>query len=78
MHEDDLLAPWFEHLVGSLDHVSLFDFHTHIGVNDPDGFKLSSDELIARLEGCRIARRGDADARARRIPGGQRRGDGGG
>ena len=40
MHEDDLLAPWFEHLVGSLDHVSLFDFHTHIGVNDPDGFKL--------------------------------------
>ena len=50
MHEDDLLAPWFEHLVGSLDHVSLFDFHTHIGVNDPDGFKLSSVELIARLE----------------------------
>jgi uncharacterized protein len=50
MDEDDLLAPWFAHLVGSLEHVSLFDFHTHIGCNDPDGFTLSSAELLRRLE----------------------------
>src|SRR5690242_4444955 len=50
MHEDELLAPWFEHLVGSLEHVSLFDFHTHIGFNDPDGFTMSSAELLGRLE----------------------------
>jgi predicted TIM-barrel fold metal-dependent hydrolase len=50
MDEDDLLYPWFAHMVGTLEHVSLFDVHTHIGANDPDGFKLSLPELQARLE----------------------------
>lgn len=50
MHEDDFLFPWFEHLVGTLEHVALFDVHTHIGSNDPDGFTLSVDELLARLD----------------------------
>jgi predicted TIM-barrel fold metal-dependent hydrolase len=50
MHEDDLLFPWFEHLVGTLEHVSLFDVHTHIGSNDPDGFTLSFAELLSRLD----------------------------
>ena len=50
MDEDELLAPWFAHMVASLGHVSLFDFHTHIGHNDPDGFRLSAEELLARLE----------------------------
>jgi hypothetical protein len=49
VHEDDFLFPWFEHLVGTLEHVSLFDVHTHIGSNDPDGFKLSREDLLARL-----------------------------
>jgi predicted TIM-barrel fold metal-dependent hydrolase len=48
--EDELLEPWFAHMVASLRHVSLLDFHTHIGSNDPDGFKLAADELLARLE----------------------------
>jgi predicted TIM-barrel fold metal-dependent hydrolase len=50
MDEDELLAPWFAHMVASLPHVSLFDFHTHIGHHDPDGFQLSAEELLARLE----------------------------
>jgi predicted TIM-barrel fold metal-dependent hydrolase len=49
MDEDQLLAPWFDHMVGSLGHVSLFDVHTHIGHNDPDGFTLSEAELMAAL-----------------------------
>lgn len=47
MREDELLRPWFEHLVGD---TPLVDVHTHIGQNDPDGFALASDDLLARLE----------------------------
>jgi predicted TIM-barrel fold metal-dependent hydrolase len=47
MREDELLRPWFEHLVGD---VPLVDVHTHIGHNDPDGFALSADDLLGRLE----------------------------
>jgi len=49
MNEDELLRPWFEHMVASLPHLSLLDVHTHIGHNDPDGFTFSADELLARL-----------------------------
>jgi predicted TIM-barrel fold metal-dependent hydrolase len=49
MDENELMRPWFDHMVGSLRHVSLFDVHTHIGHNDPDGFKLSTERLLAAL-----------------------------
>lgn len=48
--EDELLWPWFEHMVASLPEAELFDVHTHIGHNDPDGFTLSEADLVARLE----------------------------
>ena len=35
--------------MGLLPPVSLFDAHTHIGVEDPDGFKCTADELLATL-----------------------------
>ena len=50
MDENELLRPWFAHMVASLAHVSLFDVHTHIGHNDPDGFTMSTAELLAALE----------------------------
>jgi uncharacterized protein len=48
--EDELLQPWFDHIVASLPHVSPFDVHTHIGHNDPDGFTMSEGDLVATLE----------------------------
>jgi predicted TIM-barrel fold metal-dependent hydrolase len=47
--EDEQLRPWFEHMVASLPEGELFDVHAHIGHNDPDGFTLSEQELVARL-----------------------------
>jgi uncharacterized protein len=47
---DPLLQPWFEEVRAAIPGGELFDAHTHIGVNDPDGFKLAPDELLAALE----------------------------
>jgi predicted TIM-barrel fold metal-dependent hydrolase len=35
--------------MGLLPPVTLFDAHTHIGVNDPDGFKCTGEELLQTL-----------------------------
>jgi hypothetical protein len=40
------LRPWFDRLVAEVPGVSLFDAHTHVGQNDPDGFKQTTDELL--------------------------------
>jgi predicted TIM-barrel fold metal-dependent hydrolase len=53
---DAILRPWWDDVVERHGPLSLFDVHTHIGANDPDGFKQSPEELIRILEG--------ADARA--------------
>ena len=50
MFADDLLAPWFGQTLGLLPAVSLFDAHTHIGVNDPDTFRITAPELLAVLD----------------------------
>jgi uncharacterized protein len=50
---DDLLAPWFDQTMELLPTVSIFDAHTHIGVNDPDTFKITAEELLATLAACR-------------------------
>jgi predicted TIM-barrel fold metal-dependent hydrolase len=50
---DDLLRPWFERVledIGPPAPLDLLDAHTHIGRNDPDGFKQEPHELQARLE----------------------------
>ncbi len=49
MYADDLLIPWFEQTREQLPAVTLFDAHTHIGVNDPDGFKCTAEQLRATL-----------------------------
>jgi len=57
---DDLLRPWWERLAADLPDLRPFDAHTHIGGNDPDGFRSSADELIALL--------GEVGARATVFP----------
>jgi len=49
VYADDLLSPWSEQTLGLLPPVTLFDAHTHIGVNDPDGFKCTGKELLQTL-----------------------------
>jgi uncharacterized protein len=47
---DERLVPWFELVFAEVPGGELYDAHTHIGVNDPDGFKLAPDQLLAGLE----------------------------
>jgi hypothetical protein len=47
---DTLTLAWLEELGHELPGAEIFDVHTHIGQNDPDGYRCSSAELIERLE----------------------------
>lgn len=49
VYADDLLTPWSEQTMRLLPPATLFDAHTHIGVNDPDGFKCTAGELLETL-----------------------------
>jgi predicted TIM-barrel fold metal-dependent hydrolase len=53
---DVINRPFWEHLVAQHGPFDLFDVHTHIGANDPDGFKQTPDELM------RVLKRVDARA----------------
>src|SRR3954462_10931592 len=46
---DAILKPWFDRLRDDLPGVSLFDANTHVGQNDPDGFKQTPEELLEAL-----------------------------
>src|SRR3954467_12334027 len=46
---DAILKPWFDRLRDDLPGVSLFDAHTHVGQNDPDGFKQTPEQLLEAL-----------------------------
>ncbi len=67
-----LVQPWFELMREQVPGLELFDAHTHLGRNDPDGMKQTPEELLAmlasggRARGVRVP-----DARARRLPAGQ-------
>jgi predicted TIM-barrel fold metal-dependent hydrolase len=54
---DRALAPWWESLVTEAGGLDPFDAHTHIGANDPDGFRQTPEELLAGLSeiGARAA-----------------------
>lgn len=56
MYADDQLRPWHDSLRGLVPDLALFDAHTHIGSNDPDGFRSSAADLLETLA--------EADARA--------------
>ena len=43
------MTSWLEPLLAAVPELSLFDAHTHIGSNDPDGARCSADELLAAL-----------------------------
>jgi predicted TIM-barrel fold metal-dependent hydrolase len=45
-----LLEPWAEIVRDRVPGIELFDVHTHIGQNDPDGMRQSREELTAALE----------------------------
>jgi uncharacterized protein len=51
------LAPWTRIVLDQVPGIELFDAHTHLGENDPDGMRQSPEELLAglRLVGARGA-----------------------
>ena len=49
MYADDLLMPLCDQTLGLLPQVTLFDAHTHIGLDDPDGFTCTAEELLETL-----------------------------
>jgi predicted TIM-barrel fold metal-dependent hydrolase len=44
-----LVRPWAEIISAQIPDLGLFDAHTHIGQNDPDGMKQTTDELLSAL-----------------------------
>ncbi|HEY1520352.1 MAG TPA: amidohydrolase family protein [Solirubrobacteraceae bacterium] len=46
----DELRPWTDVVLEQVPGLELFDAHTHLGQNDPDGMKQTGDELVAALE----------------------------
>ena len=46
---DAAMRPWFEQIVQDNGPLELYDAHTHIGRNDPDGYTQTTDELVAAL-----------------------------
>ncbi len=47
---DRALAPWWVPIRKLLGDRTLFDAHTHIGQNDPDGYRQEADELLDALD----------------------------
>ena len=47
---DNVIRPWFDRIAADVGGLTLYDAHTHIGTNDPDGFKQTPGELIGVLE----------------------------
>ncbi len=45
----DALRPWTEVVLEQVPGLELFDAHTHLGQNDPDGMKQTGSELIEAL-----------------------------
>ena len=50
MRDDADLRPWFEQAIGLVPGLEIFDAHTHVGQNDPDGFKATTEELLQAIE----------------------------
>jgi predicted TIM-barrel fold metal-dependent hydrolase len=49
----EALRPWTEVIFEQVPGLELFDAHTHLGFNDPDGMKQSGEELVASLQRAR-------------------------
>jgi uncharacterized protein len=49
VRDDVELQPWFEHAVGLVPGVEIFDAHMHVGHNDPDGFQADAEQILEAL-----------------------------
>jgi predicted TIM-barrel fold metal-dependent hydrolase len=47
---DAIMRPWWERLLADHPEIDLFDAHTHVGADDPDGVKQTPAELLSALE----------------------------
>ena len=45
----EALMPWVEIVLEQVPGLELFDAHTHLGQNDPDGMRQTPEELLAML-----------------------------
>ncbi len=45
-----LMQPWVEIVLDQVPGIELFDVHTHLGSNDPDGMSQTPEQLISVLE----------------------------
>ncbi|HEY1591937.1 MAG TPA: amidohydrolase family protein [Solirubrobacteraceae bacterium] len=50
MNVGDALRPWTELALEQVPAIEVFDAHTHIGQNDPDGMHQTAEELLAGLQ----------------------------
>ena len=50
---DDLMRPWLDRIVQDTGPLPLYDAHTHVGRNDPDGFKQEPEQLLDALAAAR-------------------------
>ena len=50
MIPDSGMVPWFERLREQLPELEPVDAHTHIGANDPDGYRCTREQLVGSLE----------------------------
>src|SRR5215210_5913245 len=44
------MVPWFELLQDEVGALEPLDAHTHIGANDPDGYRCTREQLVGSLE----------------------------
>jgi hypothetical protein len=47
MFPDRGILPWFERLRQEVPGIEPIDAHTHLGANDPDGYRCTGEELVA-------------------------------
>jgi len=50
MVSDAGLLPWYERMRAEVPDPDVFDVHTHLGSNDPDGYRCTRQELVEYLE----------------------------
>src|SRR5688572_18883585 len=50
MVSDSGLLPWYERMREEVPVEQVVDAHTHIGSNDPDGYRCSREELVEFLD----------------------------
>jgi predicted TIM-barrel fold metal-dependent hydrolase len=48
--DDSGMVPWFELLQDEIGGLEPLDAHTHIGANDPDGYRCTRQQLVGSLE----------------------------